>query len=191
MPSNETDTTAQRSGTGDDGVFVVVAHRWGWINSNWYLVGGCTRRMDAVDMAGREADDRGGKYGVAVYRLACDENAGSVLEAYFPSLYEEERPVRNTRIDIFQRLGLKAFFAVETGIAHLPDRNNATVLRATPVAVPDWLREEKERIEGEERAVQKLTRRATSPAVRAGEAVESGAISAEGCSEPPRSDNCD
>jgi hypothetical protein len=146
----------------------VVAHRWGWTNSSWYLVGGCTRRMDAVDMARQEADDRGGKYGVAVYRLAC-ENTGSVLEAYFPSLYEEEQPVRNPRIDIFQRLGLKAFFAVETGKADLPDPDNATVLRATPVAVPDWLRQEKERIESEEHAAQKLTRRATSPDVGSGE----------------------
>jgi hypothetical protein len=138
----------------EKGLFVVVAHRWGWTNNSWYFVGGCTCRKDAVDMARLEADDRGGKYGVAVYRLACDENAGSVLEAYFPSLYNEERPTRNPRLDIFQRLGLKVFFAVETGKADLPDKDNASVLRPTSVEVPAWLREEKERIESEEHKMQ-------------------------------------
>jgi hypothetical protein len=101
-----------------------------------------------------EADDRCGKYGVAVYRLACDENVGSVLEAYFPSLYNEERPIRNPRLDIFQRLGSKVFFAVETGKADLPDKDNNSVLHPTSVVVPTWLREEKERIESEEHKMQ-------------------------------------
>jgi len=134
----------------ENGLFVVVAHRWGWTNNDWYFVGGCTRRREAVRMAREEANNRGGKYGVAVYRLYCEEDADPVLEAYFSSAYDEERPVRNPRLDIFQRIGLKVFFAVETGEADLPDKDDVSKLTPTSVEVPDWLRKEKERIEREE-----------------------------------------
>lgn len=138
-----------------DEVYVAVAYRWGHTNTHWYLVAGGTKRSDIVDAARLENYDRGGKYGVAVLRLSAE--GSTAMEDYFPSIYGESAPGENPRIAMFQRLGQKVFYAVESGTAALPDSNGSRLTQAR-VDIPDWLRKEKQRIEEFESAVASLAK---------------------------------
>lgn len=80
-------------------IYHVVAYRWGWTNSSQYTVYVGPSLRTARRRADRERDDRGGKYGVAVYRWP-----GQKLVHYAPS-DKERRPHHNYRIDMFQSLG--------------------------------------------------------------------------------------
>lgn len=47
--------------------YVVIAYRWNNDENHSYLVGAVPDKKTAIDIAEKEADDRGGKYGVRVY----------------------------------------------------------------------------------------------------------------------------
>ena len=48
-------------------VYVVIAYRWNSQENHSYLVGCNTNKDKAIEMAEKEADYRGGKYGCWVY----------------------------------------------------------------------------------------------------------------------------
>lgn len=120
--------------------FLVVAYRWGWTNAHQYPVYVGTDRTKAHALAQVETEDRGGKYGCAVYEFNAD---GTEYErtAYFSSIYDEDTPHRNYRIDMFESLGHR-FAEFAEGKVMLPDPDNPGRLKDTEVEVPEWVKDE-------------------------------------------------
>jgi len=85
------------------------------VNGHQYLVCATDDKQKAIDEAGNEATESGGKYGVAVYSLSQSRGGDFQLEAYFPSVYEEEKPHWNARLAMFNDVGTKVVLAIELG----------------------------------------------------------------------------
>lgn len=121
--------------------YTVMAYRWGWTNSSHYLVG-ATQDVDrAIEMAEAECDDRGGKYGVAVYQWKKEDEYERVF--YASSTYREEEPEHNHRIDMFSNVGHHAHDAATTGhvlMSELTDNGEKSgFLEHVKVEFPSWL----------------------------------------------------
>ena len=115
--------------------YTVIAYRWGWTNNTHYFVA-CTADADkACNLAREEADDRGGKYGVAVYEWA--DETSFVLHEYHPSTWGEDKPHHNDRIDMFHSLGHDLHGAVTTGV-HWVATGEAGESAREVVEVPAW-----------------------------------------------------
>lgn len=82
--------------------YVVTAYRWGWTNNHQYIAYAGEDYDRALELAEEEADDRGGKYGVALHAYTEDY---ARLFAYFPSSWGEKLPYHNYRLDYISRLG--------------------------------------------------------------------------------------
>lgn len=127
-------------------IYLAVAYRWGETNNHYYYVYAGNDRTKALALAQAEREDRGGKYGVAVWEFTPD-GIDYKRVGYFPSCAEdtdESEPRYNHGIDYHQRLG---FFLHEcaAGKALLPDPNNATATIKTlvyqDVEIPEFMRE--------------------------------------------------
>lgn len=53
-------------------IYVVIAYRWGVCENHSYLVGTTFRKYNAINMAQKENDYRGGKYTCTIYETDCD-----------------------------------------------------------------------------------------------------------------------
>lgn len=123
-------------------MFFVIAYRWGWTNCHQYVVDCSAIQEEMIDVAHRECQDRGGKYGVAVYRVD-SVNASHKLEVYFPSLCDETSPYVNAMIEVQKDIGRSVLDAATCGSTHLPSPvPDSTFLVDTPVEVPTWLKDE-------------------------------------------------
>jgi hypothetical protein len=119
--------------------YVAIAYRWGDSNGHWYIAAAGPERSAVEAAAEKECDDRGGKYGIAVY-----EEPSSERLAYFPSSFGEPSPTFNHRIGLIAALGHDALSAAEEGKAWLPAPNRNGRLRTLTcqdVDVPQWLRD--------------------------------------------------
>ena len=123
-------------------MFFVIAYRWGWKNGHQYVVDCSSNLQGMIDKAESECADRGGKYGVVVYRVN-HEDANHVIEKYFPSLCGEEIPYMNEMIEVHKDIGRAVVEVSMVGSVHLPDPNgNSTYLINTKVEIPEWLKDE-------------------------------------------------
>jgi hypothetical protein len=95
-------------------MYVVIAYKWDCTNLHNYLIG-ATQDLDwAKEVAQAERDDRGGKYGVAVYETDCvhpeDRDDRPIKIAhYVPSMLGREEPYSSLRNTSLEMIGLKAF----------------------------------------------------------------------------------
>lgn len=93
--------------------YVVVAYRWGWTNNSFYFVWGGTDEDEAIAAAEKECEDRGGKYGVTVFRLSGDVEE---VVQHCPSSYGEKEPYINQRIELFDKIGQRVVSTLEDGL---------------------------------------------------------------------------
>lgn len=121
--------------------YTVVAYRWGNTNSHRYLVGATQNLARAIEIANTEADFRGGKYGVSVYAWSSEDKYERVH--YAPSLYGEDQPKENHRIEMFQSIGHCAHALAVNGTVFMTDPNDHDkknqTLKFFEVEVPAWL----------------------------------------------------
>lgn len=102
-------------------LYHVTAYRWGNLNLHQYRVYCGPDRTKAIALAENECNDRGGKYGCAVYEWNEDGTDCKRIAYFSAMMHEEPAPFHNWRIDYFERLG------------HLLDQwHKGTVLIADP-----------------------------------------------------------
>lgn len=126
--------------------YLVIAYRWGWTNAHQYHVYAGPDETKARALAVAEADDRGGKYGCAVMKFDADGTDCEMIE-YAPSIYGEEKPSTNHRIDMFKSLGHKMYEYAD-GRVYLPSAERPGVLESRYMEPPEWVVSEVERAEG-------------------------------------------
>jgi hypothetical protein len=119
--------------------YTVVAYRWGWTNESPQTQFCTTADVDrACAVADEVADNSAGKYGVAVYAWPKDNER--TLHKYISSIYDEDEPYHNPRIDMFNGIGHKVHSAVTMGTVW--EANDSGAVQAPRSAVvPVWLRE--------------------------------------------------
>lgn len=123
--------------------FLVMAHRWGAVNGDWYFVYGGEDFGKAYQMAKSECEYRGGKYATAIYGFHARGETNSIL-AYFPSMMEEdgvEEPHHNHRKDYFERLGIFLNDAAD-GRCMVPDPEHPGRMKYTAVECPEYMKAE-------------------------------------------------
>jgi hypothetical protein len=125
--------------------YFTVAYRWGYTNEHSYFVYVGTDQVKAVTLAENEAQDRGGKYGCAVYEF--DENGIDYqLIFYSPSMSEDQtdrEPKHNFRLDYLTMMGL-FFDGACDGAVYLPGEAGKGA-KHTLVDVPEVLKAERDR----------------------------------------------
>ena len=92
--------------------YLIVAYRFGTLNAHSYFVGCYTDKDEACRLARNERDDRGGKYGVAVYEFNGMDN--SICE-YVPSSRGESNPTESGAIRAAKSFGMKYVPLLESG----------------------------------------------------------------------------
>jgi hypothetical protein len=86
-------------------MYLVTAYRWGWLNGHQYQAYCGPDKTKALALAQAETQDRGGKYGCAVYEWN-EDGIECRRIAYFGAMMEQEKePFHNWRIDYFEKLG--------------------------------------------------------------------------------------
>jgi hypothetical protein len=131
--------------------YLVVAYRWGWTNNHQYIVYCGPDETKAIALADNEPEYRGGKYGACVYRF--NEDGTDYEQIYYAnSMYDEEKPHHNYRIDMFEKLGHRLHdFA--NGQVFVPDPKREGFLMLQKKRPPKWI---KELVEHEEEFSQKM-----------------------------------
>ncbi len=103
-----------------DSIYTIVAYRWDCTNDHTYVIGAHADLNTAISIAEHERDDRGGKYGVAVYKSPEDiENinrGGQVLMHYAPSMRSnEDGPGISWRLFSRDQVGSEVMLMFENG----------------------------------------------------------------------------
>lgn len=122
-------------------IYLATAYRWGETNNHWYYVYAGCDRTKAMALAQVERDDRGGKYGVAVWEFTPD-GCDYRLAGYFPSSAETidtMEPRYSHHIDYYHRLG-SFLHEAATGKALLPNPQAPGTLTYQDVQIPDYQR---------------------------------------------------
>lgn len=121
--------------------YLAIAYRWGWTNSHSYFVSCSSDLQKVLAAAEQAAEDRCGKYGVAVLEMPEDPASTPAKRlAYFPSSYGEAAPHANARHEAYGLLGQRVFNAVQHAKTRRTDE--AGNRQFVAVDVPQWLREE-------------------------------------------------
>jgi hypothetical protein len=155
---------------GTDKFFATVAYRWGFTNAHWYFVYVGTDQAKAIALADDEVQERGGKYGCAVFEF---DESGTDYELiyYAPCMAEDqanESPRHNHRIDYFETLGMALDDACE-GMYWEKDPvvDGAMVHVKIPEPVPLFLSNNRERehrrLEATQAATDKLHDKSKKP----------------------------
>ena len=121
-------------------LYIVTAHRWGWLNNGMYHVWAGDDRAKAEEIAAAEVIGRGDKYGCQV--LQCEQTAGDMVfrqVAYFPSAYNEKVPYDSPYIEMDEALGRLVRDAVTRGCISVPDPDNPLYAKSVSVEMPQWL----------------------------------------------------
>jgi hypothetical protein len=121
-------------------LYLVVAYRGGWTNTDRYIVYGGPEESKARALALQEARDRGDKYGCAVYEFDADGTAYRRV-AYVCSAHGESEPRHNPRLPYFESLG-RFMERLAGGAAYLPDPRHPGHLQPAPVEPPPIVVEE-------------------------------------------------
>ncbi len=124
-------------------IYIVTAHRWGWLNAPMYHVWAGHDRSTAEALARGEVIGRGDKVGCQV--LECTKEAGEMRfkrVAYFPSTYHEQAPHYSPYIAMHQHLGQFVRDAVLHGSVWIPDPANPRYATTLKVEPPPWLVDE-------------------------------------------------
>jgi hypothetical protein len=125
-------------------LYIVTAHRWGWLNHDMYHVWAGEDRARAEEVAAAEVIGRGDKYGCQV--LLCkeaDDEMQFERVAYFPSLYHEPEPYHNPIISMHENLGRLVIDAFERGRILTADPDNPIYAKFIEVGpLPQWLADE-------------------------------------------------
>jgi hypothetical protein len=106
-------------------IYIVTAHRWGWLNAPMYHVWAGEDRPRAEQLAQEEVVGRGDKYGCQV--LQCIETGDEMrLEpvSYFPSAHGEKAPYNSPYLDMYEALGQFVTDAATRGQISIQDPNN-------------------------------------------------------------------
>jgi hypothetical protein len=128
-------------------LYIVTAHRWGWLNAAMYHVWAGTDRAKAEAIAEAEVIERGDKYGCQV--LACiDTDDGMRFECvkYFSSAYNEPAPYDSPYIAMHEALGQWVRDAVLHKRISVPDPDDRRFVTTLPVDPPQWLIDEVQRL---------------------------------------------
>jgi hypothetical protein len=147
-------------------LYIVTAHRWGWLNDGMYHVWAGDDQAKAEEIASAEVIGRGDKYGCQVLRcVEAEEGMEFERVAYFPSGYGEKVPYYSPHIAMHEDLGRLVRDAVTRGSINIADPDNPIYSKSVSVEVPQWL-------------VDQVTRRLALAATlddarRSGEATES------------------
>jgi hypothetical protein len=120
-------------------LYTVIAYRWGWTNAHQYSAGVSADPARACQLAEELADDRGGKYGAAVYEWLDDTTPR--LHKYFPSTYGEKAPFHNPRIEMFDSIGHAVHAAATTGTRWEAPAEGMSSNVPREAALPLWLQE--------------------------------------------------
>lgn len=127
-------------------IYIVTAHRWGWLNTPMYHVWAGEDRARAEAVASAEVIERGDKYGCQV--IECDETSQEMKfrrVAYFPSAYAEKAPYYSAYVDTHRALGQLVRDAVLRGSISIPDPDNPRYAKTVTVESPQWLVDEVKR----------------------------------------------
>jgi hypothetical protein len=117
-------------------LYHVTAYRWGNLNLHQYRVYCGPDKTKAIALAQSECDDRGGKYGCAVYQWNEDGTEYTRIAYFGGSMHNEPAPFHNWRVDFFERLG-HLLYEWSGGKIWLPDPENpAGPLKLTEVSPP-------------------------------------------------------
>lgn len=125
-------------------MYYAHAYRWGQTNNPQHHVVAAGPNLENVkDKARQYCCDRGGKYGVAVYKLPEDEDMFYVPElvGYYPSLLEEPKPFEDFEHEVVLNIGMTLFRAVQTGQISVPRADDSSTLMHIdiPEPLPQWL----------------------------------------------------
>lgn len=128
-------------------MYVVIAYRWGNTHGHHYMVYAGPDRTKAIALGATETNDRGGKYGCAVYEFDAD-GVDYQRIAYTASLYGEDEPDENRRIGMLTTLGLAMEQAVMSGtrdrVVHYPEKSpnghTMKVIKSAKAQVPRWMK---------------------------------------------------
>lgn len=120
--------------------YLVVAYRWGWTNTDRYIVYGGPDESKAHALATEERDGRGDKYGCAVYEFDAD-GTGYRRVAYLCSAYGESQPRHNPRLAYFESLG-RFMEDLAGGSRALPDPQHPGRLQYVAIEPPGIVVEE-------------------------------------------------
>lgn len=118
--------------------YLVTAYRYGDINDTYVVYAGADREK-ASSYAEREANNRGGKYGLEVAEcIEGPEEMEFKPIRYIPSDMGEKAPALNHRPYIYMSLGMFAYAAAIERTVSVPDADKRYMV---PLAVepPDWL----------------------------------------------------
>jgi hypothetical protein len=124
-------------------IYIVTAHRWGWLNADMYHVWAGADRGKAERIAKAEVIDRGDKYGCQV--LECSESPDGMQfrrVAYFCSTYGEKMPYYSPYIAMHQELGQLVRDAVLDGNIITPKPDSPRYATFARVEAPQWLADE-------------------------------------------------
>jgi hypothetical protein len=131
---------------GEQMIYIVTAHRWGWLNAPMYHVWAGEDRAKAEKLAQEEAAGRGDKYGCQVVQcIETDEAMRFEPVAYFSSAYGEKAPYHNPYIEMYEALGQLVTDAVRRGQITIPDPANPGFMTTETVKIPEWLMKEANR----------------------------------------------
>jgi hypothetical protein len=127
-------------------IYIVTAHRWGWLNAPMYHVWAGEDRAKAEALASAEVIDRGDKYGCQVIQnVETSEAMKFERVAYFCSAYAEKAPYYSAYIDMHEGLGQLVRDAVLRGSISIPDPDNPRYVKSVSVESPQWLVDEVKR----------------------------------------------
>lgn len=116
-------------------MYLVTAYRWGWTNGHQYQVYCGPDRTKALALAQNENEDRGGKYGCAVYEWNEDGTECKRIAYFGATMCDENEPFHNWRIDYFEKLG-HVLEGYGEGNMLLPDPARKGILKFTEVEKP-------------------------------------------------------
>ena len=130
--------------------YIAVAYRWGDLNGETIILGASNNLEEILRQANDYGANRGGKYGVAVWKKPYFGEIGEIV-SYFPSMNGETSPEESPVINVADRVGHIVLSAAEYGTAWLADPDpNVTTLVLTHVEIPGWLTGEIARIKEQE-----------------------------------------
>ena len=124
--------------------YIAIAYRWGCSNEHQYIVGSLDSLEELDRIAVLECQNRGGKYGIAIYQIdnSISDNMSNLyhtLVRYHSSLYGEDKPIKDFEIESAKEIGQQIIRAFKGHSIYLSTNENDTKLELTTVVLPEWL----------------------------------------------------
>lgn len=116
--------------------YFAQAYRWGDKEGHQYVVAFHADFDWIIARAEHECQDRGGKYGVAVYGIGEDHEPENKMLAYYPSLYGERFPCDYGRQRAAMEIGYRILEILDDGKMLMEDSAKPGYLKYKPVKLP-------------------------------------------------------